>query len=263
MLKSWSLVFGAVFAAFPVEAQSVKLQAHEIAALLRGNTAVGEWQNTPYRQYFAKDGTTIFAQEGTRSTRGEWRVDPDNDEYQSIWPKQTKWEGWFVMEFAGAFFWVSKSTPPTPFRVIEGQKLVFPAVTTVQDFCASLDRFMQPVTADTKNGEPVALPVPASPKPVCGTSMAPTGEISRHCHWSFDYRSAAAKDAFAATFDAATSCLAQKETSQSAPDVNHPDSYDLRAFEVDGGTLSVSLKDKGQLQQTLIFLRMEHLGTLD
>ncbi|MFT6271786.1 MAG: hypothetical protein ACJA0F_000622 [Dinoroseobacter sp.] len=28
------------------------------------------------------------------------------------------------MEFAGDFYWVSKSTPPTPFAMLEGQKLV-------------------------------------------------------------------------------------------------------------------------------------------
>jgi hypothetical protein len=105
-------------------AQSVKLQAHEIAALLNGNTAVGEWDGIGYRQYFNPDRSTIYAAEGTRSALGEWRVDPERDEYQSIWPRDAEWEGWFVMEFAGDFYWVSKTTPPTPFRVIEGEQLI-------------------------------------------------------------------------------------------------------------------------------------------
>jgi hypothetical protein len=104
------------------QAQSVKLQSHEIGALLTGNTAVGEWQGAKYRQYFDADGSTIYAQEGTRSTLGQWRV--ENDEYQSIWKGDPDWEGWFVMEYAGAFFWVSKTTPPTPFEMLEGQQLV-------------------------------------------------------------------------------------------------------------------------------------------
>lgn len=111
----------ALFAA-PGLAQSVKLQPHEIQALLSGNTAVGIWEGANYRQYFDPDGTTIYAQEGSRSARGEWRI--ENDEYQSIWPGDTDWEGWFVMEYAGDFFWVSKSTPPTVFTVEEGQQLV-------------------------------------------------------------------------------------------------------------------------------------------
>lgn len=108
--------------ASPAAAQSVKLQGHEISILLSGNTAVGVWDGNAYRQYFDADGTTIYAQEGARSARGQWRV--VGEEYQSIWPKDTEWQGWFVMEFNGQWFWVSKSTPPTPFDVVEGQKLV-------------------------------------------------------------------------------------------------------------------------------------------
>ena len=117
-------LLGLMALAAPASAQSVKLQAHEIAALLTGNTAVGKWQGAKYRQYFAPDGTTIFAQEGTRSTRGEWRIDADRQEYQSIWPRDADWEGWYVMEYAGDFYWVSKATPPTPFKIVEGEQLV-------------------------------------------------------------------------------------------------------------------------------------------
>ena len=108
--------------AAPALAQAVKLKPHEIEVLLSGNSAVGVWDGGDYRQYFDPDGSTIFAQEGTRSTRGEWRI--DGEEYQSIWPGDTDWEGWFVMEFAGDFYWVSKSTPPTVFAVLEGEQLL-------------------------------------------------------------------------------------------------------------------------------------------
>ncbi len=107
-------------------AQSVKLQAHEIAALLSGNTAIGTWNGVAYRQYFGADGVTLYAQNGARTARGEWRVDAQRQEYQSIWPRDKDWEGWFVMEFAGDFFWVSKSTPPTPFQMEQGQQLDWP-----------------------------------------------------------------------------------------------------------------------------------------
>jgi len=110
--------------AAPATAQSVKLQAHEIDALLSGNTAVGKWEGERYRQFFASDGSTIYAQDGARSTLGQWRVDPERDEYQSIWPRDADWEGSYVMEFAGDYYWVSKATPPTPFKVLEGEQLV-------------------------------------------------------------------------------------------------------------------------------------------
>ena len=112
------------FLAVPASAQSVKLQGYEIRALLTGNTAVGRWEGEKYRQFFGDDGVTIYAQEGARFTRGEWRVDDELQEYQSIWPNDADWEGWFVMEFDGTFYWVSKPTPPTPFEILEGQQLV-------------------------------------------------------------------------------------------------------------------------------------------
>ena len=105
-------------------AQAVKLNGEEITALLSGNTAIGRWEGAAYRQFFGADGVTIYAQEGARSARGEWRVDIGAQEYQSIWPGDTDWEGWFVMEFGGTYYWVSKSTPPTPFQVLDGQRLL-------------------------------------------------------------------------------------------------------------------------------------------
>lgn len=120
MMIRFALIMAACAGA--AEAQSVKLRGDEIGILLTGNTAVGVWEGAPYRQYFDPDGTTIFAQPDARSTRGEWRV--EGEEYQSRWPGETQWEGWFVMEYAGQWYWVSKSTPPTPFEVQEGEQLI-------------------------------------------------------------------------------------------------------------------------------------------
>ncbi len=113
------------FLASPAAAQNaVKLTGDEITVLLTGNTAVGAWQGAKYRQHFGKDGITLYAQDGTRTARGEWRVDAEAKEYQSRWPGDKAWEGWFVMEWGGAYYWVSKKTPPTPFEVVEGMQLV-------------------------------------------------------------------------------------------------------------------------------------------
>ena len=106
------------------QAQSVKLTAAEIDILLSGNTAVGVWEGAKYRQYFDPDGTTIYAQEDSRSARGQWRVDSDLDHFQSIWPSDSEWKGWLIMEYAGQWFWVSKTTPPTPFEVLDGEQLL-------------------------------------------------------------------------------------------------------------------------------------------
>ena len=104
-------------------AQAVKLSGDEIRKLLTGNTAVGRWEGSKYRQYFGKGGITIYAQEGTRSARGEWRVNDTEQEYQSLWPGDEVWEGWFVMEYGNTYYWVSVKTPPTPFQNGEGEQL--------------------------------------------------------------------------------------------------------------------------------------------
>lgn len=112
--------------AVPALAQpvAVQLDAEDVIALLTGNTAVGEWGGEPYRQYFGTDGVTLFAQPDARTARGEWRVDPENDEYQSIWPDETEWEGLIVMIWMEEYYWLNRETPPTPFEVIEGEQLV-------------------------------------------------------------------------------------------------------------------------------------------
>lgn len=117
-------VFAVAFLGHPVQAQSVKLSANEIEILLSGNTAVGLWDGISYRQYFDPDGSTIFAQDGARSALGKWRVNAEVDEFQSLWPGDADWQGWFVMEFAGDWYWVSKTTPPVSFEMREGQQLV-------------------------------------------------------------------------------------------------------------------------------------------
>ncbi|MCK8462249.1 hypothetical protein MUY35_00115 [Aliiroseovarius sp. S1339] len=125
MKRRVALAFLCALLAVPAVAQSVKLKAEDITALLTGNTAVGIWDGRAYRQYFDPDGTTIFAQEGTPSSQGEWRSDAERDEFQSIWPSDTEWEGWYVMEYLGDYFWVSKTTPPTPFKILNGRRLAF------------------------------------------------------------------------------------------------------------------------------------------
>ena len=123
-MKLLLAIFCLTLSALAAQAQAVKLSGEDIRALLTGNTAIGRWEGAKYRQYFGADGVTIYAQEGARSARGAWRVDDGAQEYQSIWPGDPDWEGWFVMEFGETYYWVSRATPPTPFQVLDGQQLV-------------------------------------------------------------------------------------------------------------------------------------------
>lgn len=87
----------------------------------------------------------------------------------------------------------------------------------------------------------------------CTRSLALGGGSQLHCGWAFDYRDAAAIDAFTQGLASLEGCFVQTTPDQ---DVNHPDFYDLRLFEADGQEIGMSLKDKAALGQTYVFLRV-------
>jgi hypothetical protein len=110
-----------------VLADNRTLTADEIKELLSGNTAVGRWIDHNYRQYFGADGTTIYAQEGTRSSTGRWRVNRKRNHYESWWEQSDWGAGFTIALMDGVYYWVSSTgtTEPQSFRVVAGQQLVF------------------------------------------------------------------------------------------------------------------------------------------
>ncbi len=121
---------------------------------------------------------------------------------------------------------------------------------------AVADNFCVQMAAMTQPGSEGALHLPATSRPAeCRLSLSLGRGQEQNCHWAFDYRSAAARDAFADILDAVTACLGPDITVSTDQSVNHPDAYDLRLIDHDGQQYAVSLKDKGALQQTLVFVR--------
>lgn len=115
----------ALVAAAPLAfAEDVKLTATEIADLLRGHTAIGMWQGTPYRQYFNADGSTIYAAKDQRSTLGKWRVDSTRDLYESWWDG-SDWEVWGIIRRDGQLYWTGPGIEAEPFEILDGQQLVW------------------------------------------------------------------------------------------------------------------------------------------
>ncbi len=91
------------------------------------------------------------------------------------------------------------------------------------------------------------------PDAACSTSLILGGGTSTDCAWAFDYRSLEATKAFETLVAKVAECgvvISEKDQQ-----VSHPDSYDLRQYEVDGKEISVSLKDKGALNETYVFFR--------
>lgn len=89
----------------------------------------------------------------------------------------------------------------------------------------------------------------------CAPSRGLGGTVSLHCAWPFKYRSMQSLDAFESLLGQVAACANPIAADTSS--VNHPNSYDLRQFSSGVGVISVPLKDKGALNQTYVFLRVE------
>ncbi len=122
-----------------------------------------------------------------------------------------------------------------------------------QAFCPQLQALFD-------GGKTMTLPQSFIHEAKCTTALALSGEISTHCAWPFDYRAPEATEAFEAVIEAVPSCMATSLEVENDQDVNHPDFYDLRIFQTPEGEVGISLKDKGGLQQTYVFLRVTPAG---
>lgn len=106
----------------PVAAAPTSATAEEIASLLTGNTIVGTWSGTRYRQYFDANGTTTYSTEGGRSDDGRWRVNPDTNEYESWW-RSTGWTPYLLVHTDdGGYAWVNGDRLE-PFDVLTGKQI--------------------------------------------------------------------------------------------------------------------------------------------
>ena len=103
-----------------------------------------------------------------------------------------------------------------------------------------------------------AVPAPLTGAKSCQMTIGLGGVKAYHCAWEFDYRAEAALNTFA-EFDAALAACFDA-TSQHDQDVNHPDFYDLREYAVTGAVVRVSLKDKGALGLSYVFVAVEGKG---
>ena len=91
---------------------------------------------------------------------------------------------------------------------------------------------------------------------LCSSSQGQSGATAQHCRWPFSFRAPDARAAFDAVSADVAACLDSPAKTEEG-EVNHPDTYDQRLFELPTGVISVALKDKGALQQTFVFLRVE------
>lgn len=108
--------------ALPAFAAPTRLTASEIEALLSGNTIIGAWSGTAYRQYYATDGSTLYVPEGGKPDEGQWRVNAETDEYESWW-QSTGWTPYaLVRTDDGGHAWVNGERLE-PFEVVSGRQV--------------------------------------------------------------------------------------------------------------------------------------------
>lgn len=116
------------------------------------------------------------------------------------------------------------------------------------------DGFCEAVLGLDGQGADPVLRLPSGGEDVrCTRSLALGGGSQLHCGWAFDYRVAAATDAFEQGISVLNACFDQSTPDQN---VNHPDFYDLRLFVAGDQEIGLSLKDKAVLGQTYVFLRI-------
>lgn len=112
------------FYAVETSAEAMVVNADEIIKLLTGNTAIGAWNGTDYRQYFHEDGSTIYATRNSQSSLGKWRVDTTNNIYQSLW-NEGRWDSYMVLRNGEDLLWLDVGKVTYSFKVLPGQQLVW------------------------------------------------------------------------------------------------------------------------------------------
>ena len=90
----------------------------------------------------------------------------------------------------------------------------------------------------------------------CALYLSDTGTTGTSCHWEFPFRDQAALTFSDVLWQSLATCRAGRPLGADQP-VNHPDSYELREWATPTGTYAISVKDKGALDRTMVFFRLE------
>jgi hypothetical protein len=101
-----------------------RLSSGEIAAAIKGNTVLGEYEGDPYAQYFDPNGKTIFQLQDGRSFEGDWYVDAATERYCSYhWMRGAKCYEVFE-DGADQLTWLEEGTTEREeTTLVEGRKL--------------------------------------------------------------------------------------------------------------------------------------------
>jgi len=105
----------------PEELGLTAVSAADVEAALSGNTIVGNWVGENYRQFFDPNGTTTYQSNGGSESVGQWRINTDNDQYESLWAPSPTWDVYDVFRDGDQWFWTGGGVELSPFTIVEGQ----------------------------------------------------------------------------------------------------------------------------------------------
>jgi len=133
-----------------------------------------------------------------------------------------------------------------------------------QDLCANIDYLIDQSrskfaeVADNPNGDAGKHDATLT---LAGASKCFVTKQSKRdwyqCVWEFPYRAERAYDTFDDFVGTMNECIGQHATPHSDQSVNHPDYYSSRRYDMERAEVSVSVKDKAALGNTLVFIRVQ------
>ncbi|MEO0497547.1 MAG: hypothetical protein AAF141_09285 [Pseudomonadota bacterium] len=101
------------------------LNGDAISRAISGNTAIATGaRGTPWRQFFAADGSTRYYSGSRPASLGEWRI--QGDQYCSLWPPSEKWDCYDVVQKDNMIVWRRDGAEPDVSIVYEGDRTLGP-----------------------------------------------------------------------------------------------------------------------------------------
>ncbi len=137
-------------------------------------------------------------------------------------------------------------------------------VAQAQDLCTNIDYLIDQSRSkfakitDNPNGDAGDLDVTLTlaGASYCFVTKKSTRDWYR-CGWEFPYHAKRAYDTFYEFVGRMDECIGQHATLHIDQSVNHPDYYSLRRYEIEQAEVSVSVKDKGALGKTFVFIKVQ------
>ncbi|MEM7223300.1 MAG: hypothetical protein AAF495_10000 [Pseudomonadota bacterium] len=118
-------LLAALLLAMPAAAgEPQTMTQNEFRTLIEGNTIVGEWSGTPYRQFFDEGARTTYQEKGKAETYGTWRITEDG-KYCSVWPPNPQEACYNVKRDEDTLFWDAGGGKTYPSDVVPGKQMAW------------------------------------------------------------------------------------------------------------------------------------------